>query len=158
MIATKIDGTTKLQDYINRILDISGSDLAVGKFLGLADGSRVGMWRKGSGRPSELMCIKLARWHNHDPLEVLKLAGYEEMAELLSGAVPEARASNIHSVKLLQNQLTTLKTMIELALTQIDTMGVDSDKNETGRRVNAGPPTTVPTSRSSPKDQESPSV
>lgn len=129
---------TNIREYINRVIDTAGSDLAVGKFLGLADGSRVGAWRKGQGRPSELMCIKLARWQGDDPLAILRLAGYDEMAGLLDGHVPDVRGSNVHSVRLLQSQLGTLRTMIDMALAQTESMGVDhaeeTERYPQGRR------------------------
>ena len=122
------DLPTSFREFVGRVIDTAGSDLSVGKYLGLADGSRVGAWRKGQGRPSELMCIKLARWQGHDPLAVLRLAGYTEMADLLKGHVPEASGSNVHSIKLLQTQLATLRSMIDLALVQTNTMGVNDGK------------------------------
>lgn len=114
---------TELRQYIARVIDTVGSDVSVGRFLGLSDGSRVGTWRKGLGRPSELMCIKLARWQGDDPIDVLRLAGYSEMADLLQGHVPEASGANTHSVKLLQAQLAALKSMIEMAMTHTSQMG-----------------------------------
>ena len=118
-----------LKSYITWTIHSAGSDVAVGKYLGLADGSRVGMWRRGLGRPSELMCIKLARWQGDDPLEVLRLGGYTEMADLLDGKLPEHTASNVHQVQLLQNQLNTLKTMIDMALAQTKSWGLE-DKDD----------------------------
>jgi hypothetical protein len=114
-----------LREYIARVIDTAGSDLAVGKFLGLADGSRVGAWRKGQGRPSELMCVKLARWQNHDPMDVLRIAGYEEMADLLEGAVPQVTGSNIRSVQHVQSQLSSLRKLIDVALEQAKHMEVE---------------------------------
>jgi hypothetical protein len=75
------------REYIQRIHDSVGTDKDIGVFLGFPDGSRVGTWRKGQGRPDELNCIKLARWTGDDPLMVLRLAGYVEMADLLQGLV-----------------------------------------------------------------------
>lgn len=125
---------SSLKQYIGSVIDTAGSDLSVGKYLGLADGSRVGAWRKGRGRPSELMCIKLARWQGDDPLRVLRLAGYTEMADLLEGSVPATTAANTHSVQLLQNQLTSLKTMVEMALAQTSVMGVGEAHAKEARR------------------------
>jgi hypothetical protein len=117
-----------LREYISTVINVAGSDLAVGVYLGLADGSRVGAWRKGRGRPSELMCVNLARWQGDDPLAVLRLAGYVEMADLLSGHVPDQTGSNTHSVTLLQHQLQSLRSMIDMALTQTGSMGATSEK------------------------------
>lgn len=114
-----------IREYINQIIDETGSDLSVGKFLGLADGSRVGAWRKGLGRPSELMCVKLARWRGDDPLSVLRLAGYHELAGLLSGIVPEVAGANMHAIELLVSQLTSLRSLIDLAIDQVRHMGGD---------------------------------
>ena len=79
-----------IKEYIQRIHDQVGTDKDIGAFLGFADGSRVGLWRKGGGRPDELNCIKLARWTGDDPLAVLRLAGYTEMADLLQGVTGPA--------------------------------------------------------------------
>lgn len=73
-----------LTAYMRRVVDLAGSDLAVGKILGLADGSRPGMWRAGKGRPSELACMKLAQYTGDSIIKILRLAGYTEMADLLA--------------------------------------------------------------------------
>lgn len=103
--------------YVQSVVDKVGSDLAVGKFLGFADGSRVGQWKKGADRASELACIKLARWMGDDPLFVLRLAGYEEMASLLDGSVnyETADIANAH------NQLVELKRLIDNAVSNVET-------------------------------------
>lgn len=75
------------KEYAQEIVDRFGSDIAVARFLGYAEGSRVGMWRKGLAKAEELSVIKLARWNGDDPLQILRLAGYEEMADLLEGNV-----------------------------------------------------------------------
>jgi hypothetical protein len=80
-------GAKTFKDYVNKIYDQVGTDRDIGKLLGFPDGSRVGRWRTGDGRPDELNCIKLARWTGDDPLAVLRLAGYTEMADLLEGRV-----------------------------------------------------------------------
>jgi len=80
------------------------------------------------------MCVKLARWQGDDPLEVLRLAGYGEMDDLLDGHLPEHTASNVHQVQLLQNQLNTLKTMIDMALAQTKTWGLEDKADVTQNR------------------------
>lgn len=75
------------KEYAQEIVDKFGSDIAVARFLGYAEGYRVGMWRKGLAKTEELSVIKLARWNGDDPLQILRLAGYEEMADLLAGDV-----------------------------------------------------------------------
>jgi hypothetical protein len=122
MVARDEERWKNLRSYVAWVIERAGSDVSVGKFLGLADGSRVGLWRKGKGRPSELMCIKIARWQGDDPLRVLRLAGYDEMADLLKGIAPEVAGSNVHQVQLLQSQLNTLKSMIDMALQQTTVM------------------------------------
>jgi hypothetical protein len=73
------------KEYIQGVVDQVGSDVAVARYLGFGDGSRIGLWRKGEGRPDELNCIKIARWMGDDPLAILRVAGYHEMADLLKG-------------------------------------------------------------------------
>jgi len=82
-----------LRAYVGVVVQQAGSDYAVGKHLGYGDGSRVGIWKRGQGRPDELACIKLARWMGDDPLHVLRLAGYVEMADLLAGRIVTLPAS-----------------------------------------------------------------
>ena len=91
----------------------------MGRHLGFADGSRVGLRRKGDGRPDELNCIKLARWVGDDPLMVLRLANYGEMAELLKGTVGPAPGQfavlRPHLIGLSEMIASTLSTMDKLA-------------------------------------------
>lgn len=78
------------RSYIQEVVDKVGTDSAVGKYLGFSDGSRVGLWRRGEGRPDELNVLKLARWMGDDPIWALKIAGYDEMAQLLKGTTGPA--------------------------------------------------------------------
>jgi len=102
---------SSLQPYIEQIVAIAGSDLAVGKYLGFSDGSRIGQWRRGKDRPSELACIKLARWVGDSPLEILRLAGYTEMADLLDGSVV-SESAHYDAVR---NRLAAVKEAVEKA-------------------------------------------
>lgn len=120
------DRWSSLHNYVSWVIYKAGSAISVGRYLGLADGSRVGQWLAGKGRPSELMCIKLARWWGDDPLRVLRLAGYNEMADMLAGAVPQATHQNIHQIELLKGQLRSLQTMIEMAIHSSDVFKGDS--------------------------------
>lgn len=107
------------KEYIQRVVDKVGSDIAVARFLEFGDGSRIGLWRKGDGRPDELNCIKLARWMGDDPLEVLRLAGYEEMAKLLKGTIgpPPVQFAVLrpHLISLSEALKGMLNTMDQLA-------------------------------------------
>lgn len=100
------------QEYIKSVVDQAGSDYAVGKHLGYGDGSRVGIWKRNQGRPDELACIKLARWMGDDPVLVLRLAGYNEMADLLDGRV----IVTAPSIDALRPTLRALDEMIQAAL------------------------------------------
>lgn len=79
-----------MKEYIQRIHDQTGTDVEIGRFLGFTDGSRVGLWRRGEGRPDELNCMKLARWMGDDPVDVLRIAGYTEMADVIKGSAGPA--------------------------------------------------------------------
>lgn len=74
---------TSLVAYIEHCVFLAGSNAALGARLGFSSGSRVGEWLKGDGRPSEASCWKLADLSGHDPLVILRLAGHDEMADLL---------------------------------------------------------------------------
>lgn len=103
---------TDLRGYIQDVIFQAGSDAAVGQYLGFGDGSRVGLWRRGRGRPSELACVKLARWTGDDPLHVLRLAGYTELAGLLAGLVVPMPVQQ-HP---LRKQMEALRALIDLTL------------------------------------------
>ena len=104
---------TTFVDYINAVSKQAGSDYAVGKYLGYSDGSRVGAWRKGgNNRPDELACVKLARWTGDDPLRILRLAQYDELADLLEGRVAVMPAS----IEAMRPTLVALEQMIAAAL------------------------------------------
>ena len=75
------------QDYIKHVVDQVGSDITVAKRLGFADGSRVGLWQRGTGRPDELNVVKIARSRGDDPIAMLHLAGYTEIADPLKGTI-----------------------------------------------------------------------
>jgi hypothetical protein len=102
---------TVFRDYLAWIVLQVGTDRAIAKHLGLADGSPMSKWRAGEGRPSELVCVKLARWTNHDPLMVLRSAGYDEMADLLEGVVAPPTLQG----ELTHRQLDILREMVEAA-------------------------------------------
>ena len=106
------------KEYIQRVYDHAGTDKDIGKFLGFTDGSRVGLWRKGEGRPDELNVMKLARWMGDDIVEVLRLAGYTEMADLIKGV---AGPSPI-SFSILRPHLVGLLGAVESMITMMDTV------------------------------------
>ena len=100
------------REYVQELVDRTGSDLAVAKYLGFGDGSRVGLWRKGDGRGSELACVKLARWTDDDPIVVLRIAGYTEMADLLEGHVAPA----MPEYSMVRPQLEALRDMLDVVM------------------------------------------
>ena len=106
------------RDYIQRVYDQVGTDKQIGVFLGFTDGSRVGLWRKGEGRPDELNVIKLARWMGDDPIEVLRLAGYAEMADLIKGVAGPAPIP----FSVLRPHLVGLLGAVESMITMMDTV------------------------------------
>ena len=88
-----------LKAYIASASEKAGSDLQLGQQLGLTDGSRISLWKRGKGgRPNELTCARLAGFMDEDPLIVLRLAGHTELADLLSGHVggESARKARVH--------------------------------------------------------------
>jgi hypothetical protein len=107
------------KEYIQHVIDTVGTDIAVARFLRFTDGSRVGTWRQGKGRPDELNCIKLARWVGDDPLAVLRLAGYDEMAGLLKGSVGPAPVE----FAVLRPQLIGLSESIAAVLSTMTKLG-----------------------------------
>lgn len=113
------------QEYVTEAAERAGSDAALGKICGFADGSRIGRIRRDATAPrfSELVCVRLARYTNDDPLWVLALAGYEELAGLLRGAVP-------HEVEQTRQELLHLQSIINLALQA--TGGQDNGKTHEG--------------------------
>jgi hypothetical protein len=90
------------RDYASWVVATAGSDIAVAEYLGLSDGSRVGRWRTGTGKPSIENAIKLARWTGHDPLAILRLGGHGEVADLLSGAVSPPTVHESKLAKMLE--------------------------------------------------------
>jgi hypothetical protein len=90
---------TKLRAYIASAAEKAGSDVQLGQRLGLTDGSRISLWKRGKGgRPNELTCARLAAFMDDDPLIVLRLAGHAELADLLIGHVggQSARKARAH--------------------------------------------------------------
>jgi hypothetical protein len=99
-------------EYVTAAAARAGSDAALGRICGLADGSRIGGARRGDGpRLSELACVKMARFTQDDPLWVLDLAGYGELADLLRGV-----ATVMPQVAQIHKELRTLRQFITLAL------------------------------------------
>lgn len=78
---------SSLHAYIEHCALLAGSNQALGYRLGLSGGGRVGMWSAGRGRPSELNCMQLADFSGHDMIDILRLAGYDEMADLVAKRV-----------------------------------------------------------------------
>jgi hypothetical protein len=78
-----------LKTYIGLAVKKAGSDVQLGQRLGLADGSRISLWKRDveGQKPSPLTCARLAAFTGDDPLTVLRLAGHTELADLLEGHV-----------------------------------------------------------------------
>lgn len=118
--------------YVEQAAKQAGSDAALGKIAGFADGSRIGAARRAEGpRLSELACIKLARFTGDDVCWVLTLAGHDEMAELLRGNVQPPQNDQIKA------GLRQLQGLIRLALdsTGEDANGKTEGDQKTSRRV-----------------------
>jgi hypothetical protein len=63
--------------------------VAVGRRLGFKDGSRVSEWKRGTDRrPAATTCALFAVLYNYNPLDVLRVGGHEELAELLAQRLP----------------------------------------------------------------------
>lgn len=91
-----------------------GMDKTLGLMMGYSDGSRVGLWCQGLGRPSELGVLKLARLMGDSPDKVLRLAGYDEFADLLGEGDTDQSPYRLHAIK---TQLETLRALLEAAIT-----------------------------------------
>jgi hypothetical protein len=104
---------TKLRTYIASAAEKAGSDVQLGQRLGLTDGSRISLWKRGKGgRPNELTCARLAAFMDDDPLMVLRLADHAELADLLSGHVggESARKARAHLTAALTELHRTIRT------------------------------------------------
>ena len=117
---------TTFAAYVNAAAEAAGSDVALGLAIGYTDGARVGMAKRGQGaRFSELAVIRLARHQGDDPLTVLRLAGYQEMADLLDGYVMPPRMAKA------RQGLIQLKQLIDLAVAQVGIGEETNGKEET---------------------------
>lgn len=90
-----------------------GLDKTLGAMLGYSDGSRVGLWCEGRGRPNELGVLKMARLMGDAPDRVLRLAGYDEFADLLGEGDTDQSPYRLHALK---TQLETLRSLLEAAI------------------------------------------
>jgi hypothetical protein len=124
------DHLEQWRGYLSAASKRAGGDQALGHTLGLADGSRIGKARRDGSPLSELVCVRLARFMEDDPLRVLRLAGHEEMSSLLSGAVMPKIANP--QVSQLARALETVKELTDLALSQVKQEGTYGKKE--GRR------------------------
>lgn len=110
-------------NYTSAVVDKLGMDKTLGNMLGYADGSRVGLWRTGRARPNELAVLKMARYMGDKPDRVLRLAGYDEFADLLGEGDTDQSPYRLHALK---TQLQTLKALLDAA---IATAKVDPEDN-----------------------------
>jgi len=112
--------TTTLTDYIAHCVHVAGSHYALGQRLGFTSGGRVGAWRAGKGRPSELACLQLAAFSGHAGLDILRLAGYTAMADLIeAGATGPPRVPDQHKMRL-EASLRPVEDMIDMLKSYVE--------------------------------------
>lgn len=104
----------ELRAWLEDVVTQFGSDVAVGLFCGYKDGANVGRWRAGYNNPSILACLRLARARNENPLDILRLAGHKEEADLLEGHV-----SHLNPLPVWVPQLEAVVSMLDTAVSMM---------------------------------------
>ncbi len=115
---------TSFAELVKAAVERAGSHKALGTELGMADGSRVGQWINGfpdstHKRPAVISCVRLARWMDQPVLEVLRLAGYTDLADALEGQIPDtmphrpALTNAVAHLKMLRHLLDSTLSAVE---------------------------------------------
>lgn len=97
------DRQRRLRQWLLGVIQEFGSNAAVASYINYSDGSQITKWLKSEKRPDMLALVKLARRMGDDPLEILRLGGYDDMANLLEGHVPPPQEVNERVIEMLKD-------------------------------------------------------
>lgn len=77
--------------WLRAAIDHFGTAAELAKVINYRDGSQVSKWLRGESRPDEYAVLRLARQLGEDPIALLRMSGYDEMADLITGHVAPAK-------------------------------------------------------------------
>jgi hypothetical protein len=104
-----------LPAYTQYCVHLAGSMAGLARVVGFSTGSRIADWVSGAGRPSEIAAAKMAHFSGHDLIEVLRLARYDELADIIERTYGQTHTLPAARKAQLEASLSVVEDYLEMA-------------------------------------------